>query len=464
MAGLFDMLRSASQAMDAQRYGLDVTGQNIANVNTPGYTRRRPMLSEIPPPDKFTSGSGVRIDGVTVERDVFLERQLRAELPAEQREGALAGALRRVELAIGGSGALLNDRITEFFDSFSRLADAPLSSVARQEVVLRGESLSESFNELSDRLVTAQRDADSQVRATVDDINALATRLASINEALVSIDASSPQALHLRDEGRTTVEELSQLTGAEVVERPDGGYDVSIGNGRALVIGSSIRELSVSSQPVTGLADIVADDGTVLTDLVQSGKLQGLLHARDELIPSYQDSVDDLAYTFVEEVNTLHTSGYDQNGTAGQVFFQALGSSSGAAANVALNAALSATGGEALVAASGDASAVGDNAVARALSNLRDGRVMAGNTATFSDAWSRIVYRVGRDLSAAEDQQATRRELVRQVQALRDGVSGVSMDEEAANLMRFQRAYEANARYFTVVDQTLATLLQMAGV
>jgi len=463
MAGLFEMLRSATQAMDAQRYGLDVTGQNIANVNTPGYTRRRPMLSEIPPPDKFTSGSGVRIDGVTVERDLFLERQLRAELPAEQRERALADALGRVELAIGGSGTLLNERITEFFDSFSRLADAPLSSVTRQEVVLRGESLAESFNELSDRLVAAQRDADAQVRSAVDDINALANRLASINGALVSIDASSPQALHLRDEARTAVEQLSKLTGAEVVERTDGGYDVSIGNGRALVIGASVRELSVASQPVTGLADVVADDGTVLTDLVQGGKLQGLLHARDELIPSYQDSLDELAYTFVDQVNALHTSGYDQNGTAGQAFFQALGSSSGAAANVSLNAALAATGGEVLIAASGDAAASGDNAVARALSSLRDSRVMAGNTATFSDAWSRIVYRVGRDLSAAEDQQATRSELVRQVQALRDGVSGVSMDEEAANLMRFQRAYEANARYFTVVDQTLATLMQMVG-
>lgn len=464
MAGLFEMLRSASQAMDAQRYGLDVTGQNIANVNTPGYTRRRPLLSEIPPPDKFTSGSGVRVDGVAVERDVFLERQLRAELPAEQRETALADSLRRVELAVGGSGALLNDRITEFFDSFSRLADAPLSSVTRQEVVLRGESLGEAFNELNDRFVSAQRDADSQVRATVDDINSLATRIASVNEALISIDASSPQALHLRDQARSAVEELSKLAAAEVVERPDGGYDVSIGTGRALVLGASSRPLTVSSQPVTGLADVVAADGTVLTDLVRGGKLQGLLHARDVLIPSYRDSLDELAYTFVNEVNALHTAGYDQNGTAGQVFFETLGASAGAADHVALNSALLATNGEALVAASSDASAVGDNATARALSDLRNGLVMAGDSATFSDTWSRIVYRVGRDLAAAEDQQATRRELVRQVQALRDGVSGVSMDEEAANLMRFQRAYEANARYFSVVDETLATLLQLAGV
>jgi flagellar hook-associated protein 1 FlgK len=463
MSGLFSMLGSAARAMDAQRYGLDVTGQNIANANTPGYTRRRALLSEVPPPDKFTSGSGVRVDGVAAERNPFLERRLRAELPAERREAALAESLAGVELAIADNGSSLNTRLNEFFDSFARLADTPTSSTARQEVLMQGEALGEAFGELSDRFEMSQRQADDQVRATVDDINALAAEIAGYNQTLANIDPSSPQSLNLRDQVRQAVETLTKLASVEAVERDNGVYDIAIGGGRTLVIGDKVHELSVVSRPATGLADIVAGDGTVVTDQIPSGRIAGFVHARDQLIPGYQASLDELAYAVVTEVNAIHTAGYDSTGTAGQMFFQSLGSSTNAARLVAINPALAAPGGEALIAASNDPAAVGDNGAARALAALRDERVMAGNAATFDDFWGRMVYRVGRDTQAAKDEQHVRSELVRQVESLRDSVSGVSMDEEAANLMRFQRAYEANARYFRSVDESLQTLLTMVG-
>jgi flagellar hook-associated protein 1 FlgK len=442
------MLGSAARAMQAQQYGLDVTGQNIANVNTPGYSRRRALLAEVPPPDRLTPGSGVDVDGVVAERNRFLELRLRAELPAEQRETALAEALNGVELAIGDGSNTLSARMTEFFDSFSRLADAPTSSTARQEVLLQGNAVASSFNELSARFVESQRQADTQVSATVDDINALATKIAGFNHTLSQIDRTSPQSLHLRDQVRDAVEQLTQLSSVEAVEREDGGFDVAIGSGRALVIGDNVHAVGTVARPVTGLLDVVAEDGTVITGEITSGKIAGYTHARDTLIPGYQSSLDELAYTFATQVNTIHTAGFDSTGTAGVPFYQTLGSSAGAARAITMNPALQGTGGEALVAASNDATAVGDNGAARAVAALRDLRVLSGNTAT-------------RDSQAAQDEQASRTEMVRQLQVLRDGVSGVSMDEEAANLMRFQRAYEANARYFSTVNDTLTTLLNM---
>lgn len=464
MSGLFGMLGSAARALDAQRFGLDVTGQNIANVNSPGYTRRVPLLSEGTPLDRFEAGGGVEVDGVRALRNRFVEQRLWRELPAEQREGAIAESLNLVEVSLGQAGQSLDDRLSQLFDSFARLADAPTSATARQEVVLQGRALASAFNQTAEGFEHAQREADTRIRATIDDINALAERIASLNASLGGITRASGQALHLRDEVRAAVADLAKIVDIDAVERSDGSFDISVGNGRALVVGEHHWGLAAVSQPVTGLADIVASDGTVITGEIEGGSIAGFLHVRDTLLPGYRTSLDELAYSVAQEVNALHTAGFDRNGNAGQPFFEPLATSADAAETIAINPALLASGGETLVVASSDAAAVGDNAIARALASLRDEPVMAGGTATLADAWSRLVYRVGRDTQAARDEQSSRSELVRQVEALHESVSGVSLDEEAANLLRFQRAYEANARYFRVIDDTLSTLLQLAGV
>jgi flagellar hook-associated protein 1 FlgK len=126
-----------------------------------------------------------------------------------------------------------------------------------------------------------------------------------------------------------------------------------------------------------------------------------------------------------------------------------------------MNPALTASGGDALIAASASATAAGDNQVARRLAGLRDQKITAGGTSTAAEAWSQLVYRAGRDRAAAFDAERTQTEVTRQIRNLQDGVSGVSLDEEAADLIRFQRAYEANARFFTTIDETLSTLLNM---
>jgi flagellar hook-associated protein 1 FlgK len=463
MSGFFTMLGSAARAMDAQRFALDVTGQNIANVNTPGYTRRRALMSEVPARTPLSAGGGVEVDGVVAERDRFVERRLLAELPEEQRHAALAASLTGAELALGEAGASLDARLSAFFDAFARLSDVPTSSTARDEVVLQGQALAGSFNEMGQRLVKAERDTDAMIRTTVEDINALAARIAQLNGTLSSAPANSPQALQARDEVRQAVEQLSQLARAEALERPEGGYDVAIGHGRTLVVGPNAYPLTVAPRPTTGYADVLAADGTVLTAEISSGRLAGMIQARDTFMPAYSASLDELAYTVAGEVNTIHQAGYDGTGAAGQPFFTPLATTSNAARLMAVNPALLAPNGGTLVVASADPAAAGDNAAARALAALRDSRVLTAGTATFGDFWSGIVYRVGRDIRAARDEQQTRSELVRQLEVLRDSASGVSLDEEAANLMRFQRAYEANARYFQAVDQSLATLLGIVG-
>jgi flagellar hook-associated protein 1 FlgK len=455
MSGLFGMLSTTARSLDAQRYGLDVAGQNIANVNTAGYSRRVVDLGAIPPTDqRLNAGGGVEVLGIRRLRDRLFDRRLFDEQPSEQRHAAIADSLALVEVSLGPPEASLSPRLTAFFDAWSDLADAPTSSAARSQVVAEGEALAAEFRATGDRLTTATEDVDARIRAGIDEVNSLATRLAALNDRIANADASG--TLTLRDEQTEVVSQLSQLLDVEVIEHDNGTVQLTYGRGRPLVIGDRPYALGVSNAPVTGLAQIYSDV-TNTTGEVTGGRLGGLLHVRDTLVPSYRARVDELAHAVVQQVNTLHDAGYTLGGVDAPPFFQPLATAAGAASLMALDATVAAN--PALVAAGGIAGTPGDNTTARGLGNLRDARVMSGGTATFNGFYTDIVYEAGEARSVSLAEQRTYGEVVRQIQNLRDGVSGVSLDEEAAAMMRFQRAYEANARFFTTVNQTLDTLL-----
>ena len=459
MSGLMGMLAGASRALDAQRFGLDVVGQNMANVNTDGYSKRVAEFASVPPTDRWSAGGGVEIVGARSMRDRIIDRRFREETSAERREYAISEQLGIVEVALGESGASLDDKLDDFFDAFTTLADTPTAATARQEVILQGQSLASAFRDMASRLTAAQRDTDFQVRGGVEQVNSLAERIASLNAALSGTSATSPEGHHLRDEVNRALESLSEWVNVQAVEREGGGFDVALANGSPLVVGDSTYPLGVTDVPPSGLAAITAG-GVAVTTSVTGGRLGGLIDVRDRAIPDYLTRLDEMAYAVATEVNTLHQAGFDLAGNPGVAFFQPMGPA-GAAMAIGVNPTLTATGGELLVAASSSATAVGDNGMARQLAGLREAKILAGGTATASESWARLVYRVGRDKQAADDAQGTREEITRQLRNLQDSVSGVSLDEEAADLVRFQRAYEANARFFSTIDQTLDTLLNM---
>jgi flagellar hook-associated protein 1 FlgK len=196
-----------------------------------------------------------------------------------------------------------------------------------------------------------------------------------------------------------------------------------------------------------------------ITSEIGAGKIGGLIHARDVLLPAYQASLDTLAYEFASNVNALHAAGVGGDGGTGRSLFTfspAVTGPAGAAGAIAVDPAVAADAD--LVAAAGAGAPVGDNTTARDIAALRHARVVGGS-ATFHESWGQLVYRVGRDSQSASNEQQSREEIVNQVDALRDQVSGISLDEEAVNLLKYQKAYEANARFFRAIDATLDTLL-----
>jgi flagellar hook-associated protein 1 FlgK len=457
MSGLFSLLGMASRSMDAQRFGLDATGQNIANVNTVGYTRRVIDFASVPPTDpRISAGSGVEVLGVRAVRDNLLDRRLYQEQPLESRAGAIYDSLTVAQVAFGDAGKSIDAKLSAFFDSWSALADAPTSSSARSAVIAQGQQLASSFRDMAGRLTSSAQDADSNVRATVDQINTLASQIASLNQKITA--AGVDGSLTLRDQQGEALKQLSTLVDIQTITNQDGTVQVSYAQGHALVVGNVAYAVGITNAPSTGLAQVMSGADNV-TNFVSGGKLAGYVNVRDTLIPNYKTQLDTLAYGIVSQVNTLHSAGFTASGAAAGNFFQPLGSATNAASLIAMNAAVVADPSQ--VAAAGVAATPGDNTQARALANLRDAQVLNGGTASFGDAWSLLVYSVGQDASSAKGEQDSRGEVVRQIVNLRDSVSGVSLDEETANMMKFQRAYEANAKFFNTINETLDTLLSL---
>lgn len=457
MADLLSALSMAARALEAQRHGLEVTGQNIANVNTPGYTRRVADLRAVPPTDVGNAGGGVEVAGVRAVRDLLLERRLRAEQSIEQRHSALADVLAQVETVVGLPGESVDADMERFFDAYARLAEDPTSTLLRQQVIEEGRAVAEAFRTATQRLNDIRRSADDNVRAEVEAINRLTTRIATLNQSMSGADQEPQQK---RDETLEAIKELSEHLDIVVLEQPNGwAFDIYSLRGQSLVTDGTAYAVSAVSTGPSGFADVVYDGATVTGDLV-SGRIAGYVQARDTLIPDYTNRHDELAYSFVQQVNALHDPGYDLNGVDAGNFFTPLAAQAGASAAIAVDSTLAAD--PARVAAAG-VSAPGDNQVARTMASLRDQLVVDSNTVTFNDFWADLAFRVGRDAEAATSELESRGDTVRQIEALRDAVSSVSLSEEALQLTRFQRAYEANARLFRTIDETIDMLMSMVG-
>lgn len=451
MPGLTESLTMAARAMQAQSYGLGMVGQNMANLNTPGYARRTVQLAEVPP----GHGGGVRIMGAPAQRDALIEARLRRELPMAGQEAATADSLAVVETTIGVSGESLDANLTAYFDAWRALAQEPTSPTARDNVAQQGRLLSRSFNEMSTRLDDAAAEADSQVRGAVSRINEIGKSIASLNGAIARANGTDVESL--KNELGVQLDTLSELTSITVLRNPDGSANVTVGAGRAIVMGETPYELSIENAVGSGLATVTMN-GVDVTNELAGGKLAGYLDVRDTLVPGYRAQLDQLAFDVAGQVNSRHQAGYALDGTTGRAFFTPIATMAGAARAIVVDPGVA--GDPSLIGAS-QTGAIGNNGVAETLAQLRTARVANGGTMTFAESWSQIVYRVGNDSSAAQADRVSRESIVDSVAKLRDSVSGVSLDEEAASMIKYQRAYEANARFFSVIGDTLDTLLRL---
>ncbi len=455
MADLMGSMSIALGALKNNQEALDVTTNNIANQNTPGYSRQRVNFSEASPIQygNLQFGSGAQVDNIQSIRDQVLEFRINAETG---RQSSLESFLQPMQQLQAGfneaTGTGLQSSISSFFNSLTQLSTNPANVPMRQNVLTAAQGLTQAFNNASSNLTTMRATQDQQVPTVVQQINTLASSIAQLNSRISQFSAGGENSGVLEDQRNQLIHQMASLINVTMVDGGHGTISVSTAMGAALVVGQQSFSLKTAAN-AQGLQDIQASDGTSLTAAIDAGQLGGILKVRDQEIPQLQTKLDTMANGIATAVNAAHTAGIDLNGNPGTNLFAVPATVAGSAAGIKVNIT-----DPKLIAASLDGT-VGDNANALTLSKLQGQNIVAGQTPV--DYYSNTVSQLGSDIQQATIESNTQSAVVQQLQNQRNSISGVSMDEEAANLVRFQRAYQAAAKVVTTIDQMTQTVLNM---
>jgi flagellar hook-associated protein 1 FlgK len=564
MTDIYGVLSIGSKALLAQQKGIYVTGNNIANVNTPGYTRQRLNLSTDVPVNTSVGPVGTGVTAVDVERiyQRFLGVQINNETQARGNWEAQKDMLERVEMIFDESGGYgLNKVMSEFWTAWQDLSNNPSGPVERTVLIAKSEILAETFAKNYQDLQTIQRDIDTVIEGTVTEINQLAEKIAHLNEKIIQMESGGNTANDYRDQRDVLLNELSDLINIDSFENSVGGVTVSVGSGQPLVEGTDAYRLSTQVNAF-GHQNVIwldaANNAQDITGNISGGKVKGWLDARDLDIRNYLNRLDIMAQNLMDEVNVLHANGYGLDGSTGNDYFTGGGTASGVldslltiaaepggAGNLSVTLVAGGTAGaetvttdpvtgdiqiaiedgvstRAQIAAalqghsaiasavpaapggtawtlgagsdtatlSGGASALniqvnpaivldeqliaaaqsfdtvpgdkpGDNSNAIAIANLKNSRIINGGSATFDAFYESFVGDVGYEVQQAGAYYDHQSEMVHQLENYRESVSGVSVDEEMVNLVKYQNAYQAAAKLISTADEMMQSVLIM---
>jgi len=558
MTGMYGVLNVAGNALLTHRKAINVTGNNIANVNTPGYSRQKLILETSAPTASSIGPVGSGVDAVSVERiyDRFLGVQINNESETLGRWEAEKEGLGLAEVIFDESGAFgFSQSLSQFWGAWQNLANDP--SGYNERIVLRADSefMANTLNRIYADLDKARQGLDNSIEGAVAQINQLSQQILDINQKIVEVEVSGHSANAYRDQRALVLKELAGLIDINTFEDATGRVTVSTGTGQTLVESNTSRNLTIEVNDF-GFKDIawVSPDGTSvnITGNISNGNLKGWLGARDVDIRGYMRQLDILAEGLMERVNTLHRTGYGLDGSTGNDFFTGITTAAGnmdslltitaeaggsgniritvvgdgpavptlttdavtgdiqiaiadgvtTAGDIALaleahsgidtvvaaapgavwdlsfgsnttalaggssargfqvNLAVS-TNLDAIAASSTLAGIPGNNSQAIAIANLQHAPTMNGNSSTFEGHYHSLVGRVGENLKSANAYFNHQSDMVVQLENRRESISGVSLDEEMINLVKFQTAYDAAAKLVTTADELLQTILSL---
>ncbi len=478
MSSTFGGLNTARTALWASQRGLDVTGQNIANVNTDGYSRQRvelramggtaaPAIHSVANP----VGNGVDADQVIRIRDVFLERRGQIEGGQTAQLTVGAEALAQVEAAFREPGETgIQSMLADVWAGFSALANAqdPTEPAVRNQLLEQLDILAAGLRTTRGTLDEQWLQARDNVSALTAEVNAAAASIAELNTQIGQATRSGLPTNELADRRDGLVMQLARQVGATSTDTADGMVDVIVG-GTTLVAGGAALELRVAG--VTDPDGVGAGNDPRLltvpggTTLAVGGTAAGQLSVLSATIPKYRDALDGLARDLVGKLNAVQAQGYDTSGAPGQPLMD---DGSGAtpvdpatvtAGNISLRftePGLIAAAGTSPAELGGNVSADGRNAEAFFDLSLESGGVDARYRA--------LVVGLGVEASVASRDLQVQTVISTQVDAARQAVSGVNLDEEMTAMMSFQHAYSAAARLVTAIDQALDTLISRTGI
>lgn len=479
--GISNLYNIGMSGVRAQRLAIDVTGQNIANVNTEGYSRQRVIMREDVSGSQL--GSGVTVSSVQRSYDMLLQRQLVNGAATLSQSEVEQSALQRIEPLfneIGSDG--LGKALSDYFNAWQDLSLNPTGAAEQQSVYLRGQLVTDTFHQVSDGLQATVSIANDSLTEITEGISDDAANIARLNEMIVSADIlGSGSSNELRNQRDLLVQQLSEKAGITYFENRDGSvdvklanYDLVIANKSAIVYNTPQNSAQPSSIYITPLGSPPKSSGGVAPDtliysqagvaagtnqLGYQGELGGTLHVRDVTMPDIEGKLDAIANKLVTDINTAHASGFYFDGAGveqagGNFFDPAMTTAAGIKLASTLTAGTIATGNQWADPPTNSIPAShvpGNNSNAAYIASLQ--KSVVGNS------YTSLVSEIGVRMSNAENTATTNASFMRQIGNLRESNSGVSLDEELTNLVKYQRAFEGSAKLISTATEMLDTIL-----
>jgi flagellar hook-associated protein 1 FlgK len=460
MGSLTALLNLSQGALEASQAALDITSTNVANANTPGYTDEVVNWQESDTV-RLSSNPG-STDGPSVtavsQRDPVLNQRVQQQTQLVSASSAESAALNDLESVFGltstSTSALsttIGSDLNGFFSSLNALEAAPSNSSARQAVLSAATALAADFNSVAQQVAQQTGALNQQVSGQVSQVNSLMASIAALN---LKIESTSPSADAgtLEDQRQQDLTQLSQYIGFDQTKTENNGLTLTTANGALLV--SEDQSYALSTTMTNGNLSVVSAAGRDITSELTGGSIGGMIQARDKDLPQISSALDTLAYAIGGAVNAQNTAGLDATGNPGGTIFNLPVGSAGAASTISLavsdpNAIATAAVGEGVTG--------GSNAAA--LNSLANAQVANGQTA--SNFYASLLTSLGSSASRVAEQSTTQQASLSQLTTQQSSQSSVSLDQEAANLTLYERSYNAAAKVFTIVDQVMASALNL---
>ena len=461
MAGTFLGINMALGALQAQQAALNTVSNNIANANTPGYKRQRVVLGEgnplsgpfIPGIDRrLILGSGVHVAEIQRVQDEFVDSRVRTTSAMAAEWGAKSDILSQIESVFNEPGEQgIANQLNKFWAAWDKLAAQPDDIPTRKALIEQAQSLTQQIRTTYTHIRSVGYDIDVALRDKVARINSLTTQIADLNSKITWANSSSAIPNDLLDQRDLLVGELTSLAGVEVSGKGGQDYVVTLGN-KVLVQGIHADQLGVRTD-LGGIQEVYSVS-TGEARRIPSGEIAGLMEMRGNTIPDFLAQIDDFVANLAPTINTIHRTGFTLGGAPAGDFFDPLTT----AANFEIAADMLAS--PANIATSGSG-AVGDNSIALQIAGLRT-ESFGGQT--LSQMYQTIVSDIGTRTALAGHYAETQNLTLEQFIAQQQSVSGVSLDEEMTDMVKFQQAYNAAARVLTTCDEMLSVLIERTGV
>lgn len=460
MASTFSGMSLASSGLAAQQAAMNVLGQNIANAANPAYSRQRVVMSSrylsvgtngTEPPGFL--GSGVDITSIQRMQNGFVGSQI---LASNQDLGNSQTGKETLDQIVGlvgePSDTGISTSLNKFWNAWQDLSTGADSVSSRNALISASKSVTTSLNSLYTKISSLRTQQDQTIRADVDTVNSLATQLAAVNKEIQQAVGAGSAPNDLLDKRDSLLSQLSGLTNVQI--HGDGGTNdvISIG-GHVLVQGDRAEKLTTGTD-VGGHATVLWSEDSSPANIT-NGEIGGALNLSNNIIPGYLTQLDAVAKGLMTSVNTLHKAGFALDGSPGLDFFTGTG-----AADIKVNDAISAN--PSLIAAASATGAPGDGSMALAIAKLKNTAVVG--TATINEAYSSFVSKNATDASDFSNQVTVQTKIQQQLSAQQQSVSGVNIDEEMADMVKYQQAYNASARVLTTMNSMINTLMGQMGV